>query len=127
MRASLFDFADFLAAQASFCSKDMTQIERIVYFALEERRQYSGIEVKSQVQIGPYRADFVVTDELNKGPAIVIECDGHDFHEKTKEQAQHDKKRDREMQAIGYRVYRFTGSEIWRTRGRCVLESLELV
>lgn len=43
---------------------------------------------------------------------LVIECDGHDFHEKTKEQAKKDKSRDRDLTANGFPVFRFTGSEI---------------
>ena len=45
--------------------------------------------------------------------SIVIELDGHDFHEKTKEQAQKDKERDRILQHGGYQVLRYTGSEVW--------------
>lgn len=45
---------------------------------------------------------------------VAVECDGHDFHERTKEQAEHDKARDRDMQAAGWVVARFTGSEINR-------------
>lgn len=102
-----------------------TPIEQIVLYALLDRKPWTGIEFVAQAQIGRYTADFVVTLFNEKQP-IIVECDGHDFHEKTKEQAQHDKKRDREMQALGYRVYRFTGSEIWKTRGRCVTESMGL-
>lgn len=45
---------------------------------------------------------------------VAIECDGHDFHEKTKEQAERDKRRDRDLQSIGWVIARFTGSEIVR-------------
>lgn len=45
---------------------------------------------------------------------VAIECDGHDFHERTKEQAERDKKRDRDIQSLGWNVARFTGSEIVR-------------
>ncbi|MCL6443424.1 MAG: endonuclease domain-containing protein [Alicyclobacillus sp.] len=67
-------------------------------------------KIYPQHRIGRYTADFLVTWGQYK---FVIECDGHDFHEKTKEQAAHDKKRDREMTSMGYIVMRFTGSEIW--------------
>ena len=45
---------------------------------------------------------------------MAIECDGHDFHEKTKEQAQRDKEKDRILQANGWLIARFTGSEIYK-------------
>ena len=43
---------------------------------------------------------------------LVVEVDGHDFHERTKEQAQRDKTRDRDLQAAGFIVFRFTGREV---------------
>lgn len=78
-----------------------------------------------QVQVLSYRADFLLLarfllrDTILK---IVIECDGHNFHERTKEQAQHDRERDRRMTAAGYKVFRFTGSEIFRRARRCAGE-----
>ncbi len=44
---------------------------------------------------------------------LVIECDGHEYHERTKEQARGDKQRDRYLQRFGFPVYRYTGSEVW--------------
>ncbi len=70
-----------------------------------------------QTEIGPYRADFYLEafdrDTRERWCRIIIECDGHDFHEKTKLQAAHDKKRDRWFQTEGIMVLRFAGSEIW--------------
>ena len=71
-----------------------------------------------QVKIGPYRVDLAVWDasiplEVRDPRIMIVECDGHDFHEKTKEQARRDKQRDRFLQSRGYKVLRFTGSEIW--------------
>jgi very-short-patch-repair endonuclease len=84
--------------------------------------------METQVPLGPYKVDFVISpwprDERVK---IIVECDGHAFHEKTKEQAQHDKARDRELQAMGYRVLRFTGSEIYRDAFRCANEVNKLI
>jgi hypothetical protein len=71
----------------------------------------------------PYRLDFVlhleVLDRENQkahvnSVLIDVECDGHDFHERTKEQAERDRRRDREVQQVGYFVARFTGAEIAR-------------
>lgn len=64
-----------------------------------------------QVTIGPYRSDFALFVG-GKREVIVIECDGHDFHERTKEQARRDRARDRWMTTSGFTVLRFTGSEI---------------
>lgn len=77
----------------------------------------SSIYVIRQGRIGQYRADFAIL--FQDGVRIVIECDGHNFHEKTKQQAQHDKSRDRFIQDKGWKVYRFTGGEIFRSPLAC--------
>jgi len=79
----------------------------------------NGWNVEPQKHIGSYRVDFLLTDDECE-VQTVIECDGHDFHERTKEQAQRDRERDRSMQSDGFLVLRFTGSEIWRDPWSCV-------
>ena len=93
--------------------------------------------IMQQVEVGKYRADFIlgraalapIFDDtgsphpfLVRLPMLVVECDGHDFHEKTKEQAARDKSRDREFTRLGYRVIRFSGSEIYRDAEKCIDE-----
>lgn len=75
-----------------------------------------GITIYPQMPIGKYVVDFFVDAQHYDGGRSfgIIECDGHDFHERTKEQAAHDKARDRFLQSEGYLVLRFTGSEIYR-------------
>lgn len=82
-------------------------------------RQQSKISL-SEYQ---YRADFMITgykEDYNDSrwetrPLVrcIVEVDGHDFHERTKEQAQRDKRRDRHFQKNGFPVFRFTGSEVF--------------
>lgn len=89
-----------------------------------------GAFVYQQITIGQYRVDFLIHDatlpfELGSPRWIVVECDGHDFHERTKEQARRDKQRDRYLQSKGYRVLRFTGSEIWADAEACADEIVD--
>ena len=87
-----------------------------------------GYSIRPQVRIGKYTADFVVTFAVSPGDLVaqvVVECDGHDYHERTKEQAEHDRKRDRYMAAEGYHVMRFTGRELWRDPSACVEEVID--
>lgn len=58
---------------------------------------------------------------------ILIECDGHDFHERTKEQARKDRSRDRRIQRRGSYVLRFTGSEIWANPAKGAEEVCDFV
>lgn len=65
------------------------------------------------------RPDFVIVGSECR---IAIEVDGHDFHERTKEQAARDRSRDRAMFVDGWHVLRFTGSEVWRDAEACAVE-----
>lgn len=90
----------------------------------------SPIQLCTQVQIGTWRADFLGFArgaDVNNPMGLVIECDGHDFHEKTKEQAARDKVRDRYFASAGYHVLRFTGSEIWRDANACATQIFDAV
>src|SRR5262245_20625294 len=54
------------------------------------------VAITPQVQIGSCRVDLLVSASFgSKCIKIVIECDGHEFHERTKMQASRDKRRDR--------------------------------
>lgn len=70
-----------------------------------------------------YSADFAIVAPTF---TIVVECDGHDYHERTKEQAAHDRKRDRAMTEAGITVLRYTGSEIWRNPFACAQQTIQL-
>lgn len=77
----------------------------------------TGVWVEQQVELGNWRADFVIHRYdwiCEKWRTVIIECDGHDFHERTKEQAARDRSRDRRASLSGFVVLRFTGSEIWK-------------
>lgn len=80
----------------------------------------------NQHQEGAYRLDFALIhpDGIRK---INVEVDGHDFHEKTKEQARSDKARDRALTLCGWRILRFTGSEVHRDVGACVAQVKALI
>jgi hypothetical protein len=54
-------------------------------------------------------ADFFIQ---KKDAKLCIYTDGHTFHEKTEEQAKHDKTIDRQLQLLGYTVLRYTGKEV---------------
>lgn len=77
--------------------------------------------VHRQAQLPFGRVDFIfhTCDPNGSWHRLIVECDGHDFHERTKEQAARDKSRDRHTVMAGYKVFRFTGSEIWRDPMGC--------
>lgn len=74
-----------------------------------------GVYLDPQVQVGKFRVDFVLS-QYDCGPSndikIVVELDGHDFHDKDKHQRSYEKARDRFLVQKGYRVLHFTGAEV---------------
>lgn len=84
----------------------------------------TGIAIFPQCQLDKWRVDFLIgmngAERVGKGVTkdgvgwLIVECDGHDFHERTKEQAAKDRARDREFQSAWFGVFRFTGSELYR-------------
>lgn len=51
---------------------------------------------------------------------IGVELDGHDFHERTKEQVAQRNTRDRDLRDDGWEIIHFSGSEIYRDPESCV-------
>lgn len=83
--------------------------------------------IAPQHPVGRYKADFLLRFAgPDKQLLVVVECDGHDFHERTPEQAEHDKKRDRFFTSSGFQVLRFTGREIYRDAMKCASEVVAL-
>jgi hypothetical protein len=84
-----------------------------------------------------YRLDFRIVPDKNDPhvgllaqgrldvplPRIGVELDGHEFHEKTKEQVTYRNQRDRALQQAGWTILHFSGSEFVRRPLRCVEEA----
>ena len=103
--------------------------------------------IQPQARIGDYRVDFLLSfdamertqkNTISDGAdpqwldvhvekKLIIECDGHDYHERTKEQARKDKSRDRKLQSLGFPVYRYTGSELFQDPFACAAQVLHVV
>ena len=66
-----------------------------------------------------YRIDWAVERPDGK-PLIFIECDGSEFHTKPEDVAK-DKVRDIHIRRAGIKLFRFTGSEIYRNAAGCAL------
>ena len=54
-------------------------------------------------------------------------ANGHDFHERTKQQAAQDRARERTIVRHGYILHRFTGSEVYRNPRKCFEEVIQLI
>ena len=93
------------------------------------------LRIELQAQLGDHRVDFLLTLEGSNRDSngrlqtasrrMVVECDGHDFHERTKPQAKRDRGRDRLLQSFGFLIFRYTGQEIWEDVFACATQALD--
>jgi len=81
--------------------------------------------IQMQHELLDWPADFVISCPSISPKQVIIECDGHDFHERTKEQARRDRSRDRAAQEAGYMMLRYTGSEIYRDPLGCAKSAIK--
>ena len=72
-----------------------------------------------------YRSDWAILNPARHG-ALLIECDGKDFHS-TISQKIHDQKKDEAAMDRGFLTMRFTGSEIFRDADRCAQKIYDAV
>lgn len=134
--------ACFLAETTSFdysdCKSPIEIILALSLDILELQRvgsaTYIYFERQVEIQCGhkKYYADFCFdSDSINclvkKPYKLVVECDGHEFHQKTKEQVSRDNERDMNLKMNGYDVIHFSGSQIYNDPLKCAFEAIRLV
>ncbi len=101
-------------------------LERVFWLGAYNRLSVIG-QFTPQTKIRGYRADFTLTNIPNVPLLnVAIELDGQAFHS-TSEQRTLDAYRDRVLMKAGWRVIRFTGSEIYGDCNRCVDEIVGLI
>lgn len=72
-----------------------------------------------------YRLDFALVDP-GADLFLCVEVDGAAWHERTPEQGQRDRERDRKLTAAGWTVLRFLGREVFRNASACVHEVIAI-
>lgn len=70
-----------------------------------------SLELRLAIQypVEKYRADFAIQ---HGNTVVIVELDGHQWHERTAQERRYEKARDRRFTALGYKVLHFTGSEV---------------
>lgn len=109
----IIDQVCFNFSSPEFLTQNRTQylytpIEKI----MSDELMRSNLEFTPQVKLGRFQVDFLVEIGQNK---IIVECDGLDYHNPYK-----DKERDKELNRYGYKIFHFTGSEIYRDIKNCI-------
>jgi very-short-patch-repair endonuclease len=65
-------------------------------------------------EVGDVDLGVFIPSISKRRPVVIVECDGHEFHERTPEQASNDRRRDRRLQRYRIPPLRFTGTDIVR-------------
>lgn len=68
-----------------------------------------------------YRVDFANIEEK-----VAIELDGYEYHN-SKDQFTNDRKRQRELENLGWRIIRFSGSEVYKNAEKCLDEAADFI
>jgi very-short-patch-repair endonuclease len=79
-----------------------------------------GLKAQHEALGGQYRLDFALPDAK-----IGIELDGYAYHS-TPEAFTRDRRRERDLELAGWRIIRFSGSEVNRDADDCIRQAAEL-
>lgn len=121
-------------------------IEQLYFLALKNIGVYENIDLSIETQKEiyangkKYKVDFYITasevfsldkndehDIYSREVSLCIECDGHNFHEKTKAQVSKDKSRERDIMSKGLNLIRFSGSEIYKNPNKCAIQTFKIL
>lgn len=118
--------SDFLTYEERKFDSPVEELFAVVFYIIEHDMD-CGYWLDSQSIIDAnnhkYRADFEVL-EYGGETKILIEIDGHNFHEKTKEQVAKDKDREYDLKFEGYDVIRYSGSQVYNDPIEYVLKTI---
>lgn len=84
-----------------------------------------GLVLVPQFAWSYYRSDWAIYNPRTQG-ALLIECDGKDFHS-SPAQVEHDRKKDAAALERGFLTIRFTGSQIFRDADACAQKVYDAV
>lgn len=111
-----------------------------IWWTVIEQRSFNRLHLSPQVAIEAagesWRLDFQVLPTAGQDygalvnsslcPLIAVELDGHDFHERTREQVDLRNRRDRALTSNGWLVWHVSGSELHASPYRSVSTILSL-
>ncbi len=124
---------------ATFCEYIESPIEQIFITAFElyiklTNKEFVMLFSQKTIKVGKkkYVVDFYFEKDLyvncfNTDKKIIIECDGHEFHQKTKQQVKRDNEREYALKMAGYEIIRFSGSQIYNEPFKCAEDTYNYI
>ena len=131
-------FINLFGIDYSECRSPIEIIFLLAYNLIRCDEGFPDVPIYPQYEIcvgkKKYIADFAFIAEdsseatlVHDDFKLVIECDGHDFHEKTKDQVTHDNEREYDLKMAGYEVLRFSGSQIYNKPFKCARQTYDYI
>lgn len=131
----------YLIETCHYCKSPIEQIFYVAFRIVEIIRvndipdEYLGFHVIPQYDFNidgkTYYVDFLIIfeniKEPNKSYTLIVECDGHEFHEKTKEQVKRDNERSYDLKKHGEDILRFSGSQINNDPIKCANDVFDYI
>lgn len=106
-------------------------------FLIYNEENHKNIFIEPQIEIECKRKKYIVDFEIRydemcnpnfkKDFDLIIECDGYDFHQKTKKQVDYDNNREYDLKMQGCEILRFSGSEIYNEPMKCVKKVIKYI
>ena len=103
--------------------------ENIYLFSQKEvicnkKRYYIDFEFEAD----DYLSHLILGEKIkNSNFKLAIECDGYEFHQKTKEQVQKDNEREYDLKMAGYEVYTYIYSQIYNNPLKCAEDTYNYI
>ena len=93
-------------------------------FCFIKQLETLNVCIYPQYTIGKYNVDFLVCKSNWRSKGLIIELDGHNFHDRDEKQRRHEKERDRFLQSEKYKVFHYTGKEITDNPYQAVMDAV---
>ena len=125
----------FIWKTEDFFSDKLSPIEQIfsVTFLYLLHNNYVDEKIKCfsqyKVDIGKkhYFLDFYIEAPIRYGKLkYAVELDGYEFHS-SKNQVNHDYAREQDLNELGYKIIRFTGSQIYNSPFESAMKTLKII
>lgn len=124
---------DLILTDAQYCDSPIEIILSIALNILTEGKLYFETQYEIETKNKKYIVDFLIFGDefvnsfLRKNFQLIIECDGYEFHQKTKKQVDYDNQREYDLKMEKYEILRFSGSKIYNEPIKCAEEILNYI
>lgn len=117
----------FITAFEMYCW--LENKEKICLFAQKEvKYKDKKYFIDFAFEADDYLTQLILENKIkNINFKLAIECDGYEFHQKTKEQVQRDNEREFDLKMAGYEVLRFSGTQIYNNPIKCAKDTYDYI